>query len=93
MACFQILTRLELGILVSLAEVALDAAIGKGLQLRSTIDGFDVAKVVAHHAEQLLHVLQAEMLHDHSIDFRRTLMLDRNAVVAASLEGAQYSFS
>ena len=62
---------------------------GKVLQFRPAVDRLDVAKIVAQHAEQLLHVRQAEMLHQHFVDLGRAFVLDGDAVVAGSIERAR----
>ena len=92
-AGLKILAGLELGILVPLSEVALDAAVGELTQLGTAVDRLDVSKVVAHHTEQLLHVLQTEMAHDREVDFGRAFVLDRNAVVSLSVGRTKYPFS
>ena len=88
-AGFQVPARLELGVLVALAEIALDAAVGERPQFRPAVDRLDVAEVVAHHAEQLLHVRQPEVLHEHLVDLGRAFVLDGDAVVAAAIERAE----
>ena len=88
-AGFQVAARLELGVLVALAEIALDAAVGKRLQLRAAVDRLDVAEIVAHARKQLLQVRQPEMLHEHPVHLGRAFVLDRDAVVTATLEGTE----
>jgi len=75
------------------AEVALDAAVRKLPKFGTAIDGLDISKVVPHHAEKLLHVLQTEMVHDHAVDFRRAFMLDRNTVKLLPVGRTKHPFS
>ncbi len=84
---------LELGVLVPLAEIAFHTAVGKRPKFRPAIDRLDVAKVVAHHPQQLLHVPKPKMVHEQLVDFRGTLVLDRNPIVPCPLKRTKYTFS
>jgi len=85
----QVLPGLELGVLVVFAEIAFDAAVGERLQLRAAVDRFDVAKIIAQHSEQLFHVGQAEVTHQHPVHLGSAFVLDWNTVVAAAFKGAE----
>ncbi len=88
-ARLQVAARRELGVLVTLAEVALDAAVGKRLQLRAAVDRFDVAEIVAQDTEQLLQVPQPEVVHEHLVHLGGAFVFHRDAVIAAAIEGTE----
>ena len=83
----------ELHVAVMLSEVALDATVGVRSKGRAAVHRLHVTKVIADHPQELLHAGETVMVHDCVVDFRRRLVLDRNPVVASSLEGGQDSLS
>ncbi len=51
-----------------------------------------IAEIVAHHAEQLFHIRQPEMVHNHLVHLGRTLVFDRDTIVSGAVKGPQGPF-
>jgi len=88
----EVLTPFELRVFVTLAPVTLHAAVGKSAQLRPRVRQFHIAEIVAHHAEQLFHIRQPEMVHNHLVHLGRTLVFDRDTIVSGAVKGPQGPF-
>ena len=92
-ARLQVFAGLELGVFVVLAEIALDASIGKGPQLRPAVDRFHVTEVISQHAQQLLQVREPKVCHELLVDLGSAFVFYRDAVVTAALEGTQHALA